>query len=551
MVAAAELEAAAEDALSPAEDALGTETAPLRHATRLAGRLMHATWREDAAAAHDLRAAACAAVGALDGLSLPEPVPMRVPEGFAWYAALPECHLEAAARVARELRPDRALCVGLRSIGTGLSAVAAAALEAWGCAVDRLTLRPRGDPFDRELRLSAPLRAFLRGAVGAGSLVLLVDEGPGLSGSSLGGAARAFEELGADDDQLVLLPAHAPQLERLVSESARARFRRHRCVVEPFERVWLASGRLAAAFGAAALVDASGGLWRRLAYASEGECPAAHPGHERRKYLCLPRRSWKAGEPTLVKFEGLARYGRAARERARRLAAAGFGPQPRRLRHGFLETDWLGGRPLAAGDYGPRVRDRIAAYVAHLARTESGAGPVPFEALAALIRVNSEETIGPDARPLVARLLRSETLVRAGAAIAVDGRMLPHEWVECGGRLLKTDALDHHHDHWFPGCQDVAWDVAGASVEFGLDPSAERDLVAACARALAQDELAQRVPFHRAAYLAFRAGYSAFAASSLGASPDGRRFAALRERYRAALLRTLRAAAADPLPVAG
>ena len=42
------------------------------------------------------------------------------------------------------------------------------------------------------------------------------------------------------------------------------------------------------------------------------------------------------------------------------------------------------------------------------------------------------------------------------------------------GHLLKTDALDHHAAHDLVGCQDIAWDIAGAAVELDLAP-AERD----------------------------------------------------------------------------
>jgi hypothetical protein len=85
--------------------------------------------------------------------------------------------------------------------------------------------------------------------------------------------------------------------------------------------------------------------------------------------------------------------------------------------------------------------------------------------------------------------------------------------------------------------------VAGTSVEFGLDAAAEADLVAACAAALADPVLAKRVPFYRAAYLAFRLGYATLGASSLASGEDARRFEALRTRYREALVATLLAEA--------
>jgi hypothetical protein len=96
-------------------------------------------------------------------------------------------------------------------------------------------------------------------------------------------------------------------------------------------------------------------------------------------------------------------------------------------------------------------------------------------------------------------------------AVAIDGRMLPHEWIETENGWIKTDALDHHDDHFFPGCQPIAWDRAGAAVEFGLVNRAE--------------------DFWTRAYLAWRIGYTTMAADALGDSSDARRFAALRDSY--------------------
>jgi hypothetical protein len=552
LVELGELEAAVADAASPEEDTETDETLRLRRAMEETGRLVHATWRGDPSAALRFRDRACSAALSLAAAPLPARLRLRVPEGFAYYALLPECHLEAASLVARELRPRRAACIGLRSIGTSLSAVAAAALTDAGCETVSLTLRPRGHPFDRRLRLSPRLAGRLRELVRHGVLILVVDEGPGLSGSSLTGTARELSGLGARDDQVVLLPGHEPDPASFVSDEARRRWARHRRFVVPFERVWLESGRLARAFGASVLADLSGGRWRRLAYASESAYPAAHPAHERRKYLCLRARKEASGGPTLLKFEGLAGYGGAALERARRLARAGFGPAPARLEHGFLELEWLEGRRLSAADYGPRVRDTFAAYLSHRAASEGAPGPAPFDALASLLRSNAEEALGPGARAGIGALLAQEAVVRAGVAVAVDGRMLPHEWLEDrSGRLVKTDALDHHDDHWYPGRQDVAWDVAGAAVEFELDRAAEAALVAACARRLADPLLGARLPFYRAAYLAWRVGYCTLAASSLPGCPDRTRFETSARRYTAALREALVVAAAartDVLP---
>ena len=60
-----------------------------------------------------------------------------------------------------------------------------------------------------------------------------------------------------------------------------------------------------------------------------------------------------------------------------------------------------------------------------------------------------------------------------------DNRLHVWEWlIRPDGRLLKTDALDHHAAHDLVGCQDVAWDVAGAVVELDLSPPEQDELCA-------------------------------------------------------------------------
>jgi hypothetical protein len=73
-------------------------------------------------------------------------------EGYAFYALYPENYLEAAARSG--LGP-RTRIIGVRSIGEGLSAIVATALE----ASPPVTVRPVGHPFYREVRLDPGMMA--------------------------------------------------------------------------------------------------------------------------------------------------------------------------------------------------------------------------------------------------------------------------------------------------------------------------------------------------------------------------------------------------------
>jgi hypothetical protein len=415
---------------------------------------------------------------------VPERITIRPPEGYAFYALYPEMYAEAAQRFVRAHEPALCVVIGIRSIGTSLATVVAeAAHAAW-----RFTVRPRGHPFHRELHLSEALERRIREH--RDSWFLIVDEGPGLSGSSFMSVAAKLEQLGIPSERVVLFPSHNPDPGGLLSPHARDNWARYRSFVEPFppERFVPAGAR-----------DISGGLWRELLYGDAAEFPAVQPQHERRKYL---------SEGCLWKFAGLGHFGRSRYERAQRLAA--YCPRPCSLHNGFLVTEWVEGSPAALNG---QLLDAMARYLAHL-RTEFPTGePVPGEALERMIEVNTGLRVHA---PL------------EGTVVAVDGRMLPQEWIETDGGYVKADALDHHDDHFFPGCQDIAWDIAGAAVEWNFHPDALLDRYL---RLQHDPGLRHRIPFYVTAYRAYRAGYCKLALEPVRGTPEEQRFRTLLSKY--------------------
>jgi hypothetical protein len=115
--------------------------------------------------------------------------------------------------------------------------------------------------------------------------------------------------------------------------------------------------------------------------------------------------------------------------------------------------------------------------------------------------------------------------------VALDGRMLPHEWIRTSGGYLKTDAVHHHDDHFFPGCQDIAWDVAGTCLEFNLGADARRQLVERYSSLSGDATIAARLPLHAITYLAFRLGYTSLAANIPSQDSDSKRFSEAALRY--------------------
>ena len=119
-------------------------------------------------------------------------------EGFAFYALYPEAYALAARRSG--LGPNT-LVIGLRSIGTGLAAMVAAALGARA-----ITVRPHGDPYARQLKLGRELADLILSY--AHARFAIVDEGPGLSGSSFGCVVDWLENHGVAPERIHAFPGH-------------------------------------------------------------------------------------------------------------------------------------------------------------------------------------------------------------------------------------------------------------------------------------------------------------------------------------------------------
>ena len=510
------LEAGIADALAPKCDEEETVTRELRRATLAVGHALAASWYGRG----ELLAQWCAELArrlrVCTTLPLPADVDLRVPEGFAQYGLYPECYLEAAERVAGQVSGSPVVCLGIRSIGTALSAIVAASLEDQGCSVVSYTIRPRGHPFDRRPVLGSVLRARL--AASRDAVFLLVDEGPGISGSSLAGTAEVLASLDIPDERILMVPSWDPPAASLRSETARRRWHRHRRYVSSFEHTWLESGRMDDLLGKASVTDVSAGRWREELIADPGRRPTIQPQHERRK-LRTPG--------MLLRFAGLGSLGHKRLARARALAELGFSPHPAQLSHGFLALELVPGAPLTRGELDAELLDRMARYLACL-RERFALCESQRTDLSEMMHVNLAE-VGLEAW--------ADSLFDPvdGPPVAVDGRMLPHEWLRTGRGYLKVDALDHHDDHFFPGPVDIAWDVAAATVEFGMSAEARQVLVERYRRLSGDRSIRGRLPFYTVAYLASRIGYASLAAEVLGESADGRGFQHMRQAYQALL----------------
>src|SRR6185312_1233043 len=195
------------------------------------------------------------------------PVTVKIPEGYAFYALFPEQYCAAALNWVRQRASgNEALVVGVRSIGTSLSAVVKETLCQSGWKASRFTVRPTGHPFQRKLELNTDEMA-------TDKPILIVDEGPGISGSSMAAVAEAFISVGCNDVSFFSGHGNDPSG---ASSQVMEMWRRVPRYVTPMEelewdRLSLEESLLARAkkFGGQAkacdsIQNISGGLWQKV-----------------------------------------------------------------------------------------------------------------------------------------------------------------------------------------------------------------------------------------------------------------------------------------------
>lgn len=433
------------------------------------------------------------------------------PEGFAYYALHPLDFADAVS--AMRVRASCAHVVGIRSIGTTLSAVVAAKLSADGVPATRTTIRPDGHPYSRQTNFTPEQRRGIKQAFAHGALFLVCDEGPGRSGSSLLSAAEALEREGVGRDRIILLCSHEPDPDALCAPHAAQRWRRYRSLAVGLTR------HLPPDAGE----YIGGGEWRPFFLGEREAWPATWPHMERLKFLSRDCQR-------LFKFEGHGPYGEAVRGREQLLSASGFGTPYLGNETGFGIYELVKGEPIDIAKPSPALLSHIAGYCAW--RTREFPAVVTQEdvrQLEDMAAQNIEQEFGfaPDVPLDVSR-----------PAIC-DGRMQAYKWRELGNdRWIKLDASTHGDDHFFPGPTDIAWDLAAVCLEWQLDPASRKWFLSEYHRASGDDPVS-RLYQYELAYAAFRLGWSRMAVVSVSGTGDEGRLLPEAVRYRAVLDRLL------------
>lgn len=565
LVMAGEVEQAASDVqLEPEDmDEWAVVLRGLRSVTADAATAFKMAWLETngsaPAAEQGIRAALLDAERILAGMpgGLQETLTVKVPEGFAFYALYPEQYIAAAHVWAQEHEAavERGVVVvGVRSIGTSLSALVVAALNARGWQARSLTVRPDGHPFRRDVEIAAA-------AVAGAAWGLVVDEGPGLSGSSMAATGAALVRAGLPRERIAFFPAHDREPGSAASSEVRAWWATIPRYVTSGDAPIYAGRSLRDALASAVLtlcgeggsageiVDLGGGQWRDYVYREPSQWPAACAPFERPKYLCTT----PEGARISLKYEGLATapgsaltMAGAAYSRMERLAGEGWGPAPVGNVFGFVLRPWVEGQPLAREDASPATLAHVGRYIA--ASSEASLSHKQQEEALTRLREmlywNTWEALGEEAAA------RTYAWCEAGSAEVLarlprsygDGRMAPQEWLRTtSGRLLKVDNTGHRWDHTAIGPQAIAWDLAGAITEWEPDEAGLNALLDAYAEAGGERFNQATLAFFRMAYLSFKLGICSLCAEMSGHHDPGeqaRQWTAY-ARYRDELARLL------------
>jgi hypothetical protein len=518
LVDAGEAESAAADALFPDADREDDALSGWAEIAESISAAVCASWYGDAAAIPTAIDRARIGVERVLSGPLPPVLRARTAEGFACYSLYPEQYISAAEEFLAHGRPQAVFCLGLRSIGAILAHVVGATLERAGVRPVVRSARPRGHPFDRRLCVERSLEHLVESS--GCDLFAIIDEGPGLSGSSFASAADWLLALGIDRDRIVLVPAWDADADRLTSERGRQAWRTYRRFLGRYDGFQNYRGR----------DDMSAGRWRpRVCGTGVGQWPAVQPQHERPKFL-------DSASGRIARFAGIGKTSARRRSRADVLYDAGFGQRPIEIRDGALELEWVDGSPVRT--ISPQFLQRAAEYLAFIKVHFSMSTQDDTDGLASMIETNAAEAgLSVDIAGLRARCSAA-----ASERVAIDGRMLPHEWIETASGFVKTDALDHHDDDFYPGCRDSAWDVAGVCIECDLDAAAANAFVDQYRRTSGDADIERRLPFYEAAYAAYRLGYTHLAARTVSDETEASRFKRLEATYADHLRRFQRSA---------
>lgn len=427
---------------------------------------------------------------------LPDLLSVSEPEGFSYYALHP---LDFADIIESISVTSYVAIIGIRSIGTTLSAVAMAKLRGNHTPASRISVRPNGHPYDRKTSFNSSQIEWIDRHRSRNATFLLLDEGPGLSGSSFLSVAEALVQQSVAPDRIKMIGTRNCDPSQLCAVGARKRWEKF-----SWHRV---NSRIGRRFSDH--IPLSGGAWRGVfVEASEG-WPASWREMESLRFLASDRRH-------IFKFEGLGGMGKAATDRAEAICKAGFGPAVTRIGEGMNAYAFIQGRPLSASDMSSGLLERLARYCAYRA-TEFVISGDRGSQLQEMVEFNLQQETG-------VQLSLPDGCLQSRVSIITDGKMQPHKWVASVlGDVFKIDGVRHGDDHFLPGPADIAWDLAGAIVEWNMTDATAQYLLERF-RSHCGSSTPEHLHYFVLAYIVFRLAYCRMALAATGESEEKLRF---------------------------
>jgi hypothetical protein len=427
-------------------------------------------------------------------MALPETILCGHTEGFSFYGLHPLDFADLADAIHTKLPPAVAI-IGIRSAGAVLSAVVKAVLQSHGKKADRITVRPRGEPYQRIASFTAAQLAWIQQRRNADFLI--VDEGPGFSGSTFLSVAAALSSAGVPHTQIALMGSRP-----FDSIQRNAQWRTFN----------IAYGRRGPADAKTCIGN---GYWRQHLYPELSHWPACWTEMERAKHL-------SADGECFLKFEGFGRYGERARQQATILAEEKFSPRCNEFDSGYARYDFVKARPLRPEDASPALLAHIARYCAFRAQSlPAPAATVDTRSLSNMLQRNlalcNNGAIPESYWNGQSATKADATSIPVERPVYADCCMRPHEWLQTpAGQILKTDAVGHAEGHLLPGPVDIAWDLAGAILEWRLNP-AQTDFFLNEYRRQSHDNARNRLDQYLLLYAVFRMAFTSMGATSMAA----------------------------------
>lgn len=388
---------------------------------------------------------------------------IRLPGCFRGHGLLPADAVQLAVDYAPTADRREVLVVGVRTSGSYLGPLVAAALRARGLVARTASTRP-GHPL-----LPADARALVR-LRAAGGAVALVDDPPN-SGRTLRRSARLLAEHGVAPDQLTLLLP-------LFGDAIPATLDGHRRVELPFRR-WAVHAQLTPGALAATLAS----LWSEPVDEVHHIGPSDDDGGARHHITRVVRAVLRSGDErtVLVSGAGVGYLGRFA------LATAAAVPQHLPATYGFRDglvyREWLRHSDRVrtpdtadAAAYARYVLDRATAMPGTEDRAADMAGRDPVWELASRTLQRGYGRFGVGLRlPLLDPTVRQ--LCHVERPSVIDGATGLGHWYRNGDRLLKVRADDLAFGNLDHTCYDSAYDLAG------VDPGSSNGEFVAALRA--------------------------------------------------------------------